>query len=127
MKFLGDVAIAQLTIDHLRRQGHNAIRVVDRLPPTASDAEIVRLATTEGRVILCFDLDFGALVALAGGRSPSVVTFRTTKQRPTYINRRLDAILEDIEEDLLRGALATVEDHRVRVRSLPVRSTRGRS
>ena len=71
-------------------------------------------------MILCFDLDFAALVALSRERLPSVITFRTSLHSPAYVNQRLDAVLPEIEPEIARGALATVEDGRVRVRSLPI-------
>jgi predicted nuclease of predicted toxin-antitoxin system len=122
MRFIGDIPIARLPIEYLSRQGHDAISVRDRLPPSARDPEIVRVAAAEKRVILCFDLDLAGLVALPGESLPSVITFRTTKRRAEYVNERLDAVLPEIAEDLSRGALATVEDRRVRVRPLPVAS-----
>ena len=120
MRFLGDIPIAGATLRHLEQQGHDAISVRDRLVPTAPDAEILRLAVAERRVILCFDLDFGTLVALSGERLPSVVTFRTRRRKAAFINQRLDDVLPQIVEDLAKGVLATVEDRRVRIRRLPV-------
>ncbi len=120
MKFLGDIPISRRTLQHLQNQGHDAVATGERLAPTASDAEIIRLAANEGRVILCFDLGFAELVALSGEKLPSLITLRTARQQPDFINRRLDEVLPEIAEDLERGALATVEDHRVRVRPLPV-------
>ena len=118
MKFLGDIPISRRTLQHLQNQGHDAVAAGDRLAPTASDTEIIRLAASDGRVILCFDLGFAELVALSGEKLPSLITFRTTRQQPEFINRRLDDVLPGIAEELERGALATVEDHRVRVRPL---------
>ena len=122
MRFLGDIPIGRTTLEHLRRQGHDAVGLRDRLRPTACDADIVRLAAAEDRIILCFDLGFSSLVALAGVQLPSVVTFRTRRHGAEYINQRLDAVLPEITLDLSRGALATVEDYRVRIRPLPVTS-----
>ena len=118
MKFLGDIPISRRTLQHLQNRGHDVVAAAERLPPTASDAEIVRLAAAEGRVILCFDLGFAELVALSGEKLPSLITFRTTRQQPDFINKRLDEVLPEIMEELERGALATVEDNRVRVRPL---------
>ena len=118
MKFLGDIPISRRTLQYLQNQGHDAVAAGERLAPTASDAEIIRLAASEERVILCFDLGFAELVALSGEKLPSLITFRTTRQQPDFINSRLDDVLPEIMEDLERGALATVEDHRVRVRPL---------
>jgi predicted nuclease of predicted toxin-antitoxin system len=120
MKFLGDVPIGRATIELLRQAGHDVVRAVDRLPPTATDGELVQLAVRDERVILCFDLDFGAIVAKSGHARPSVITFRTTRRHPAFINERLKEVLAQIEADLPRGVLVTIEDWRVRVRPLPV-------
>ena len=118
MKFLGDIPISRRTLQHLQNRGHDVVAAGERLAPTASDAEIVRLAASEGRVILCFDLGFAELVALSGEKLPSLITFRTTRQQPDFINNRLDEVLPEIMQELEQGALATVEDRRVRVRPL---------
>ena len=120
MKFLADIPIARATIQHLIEQGHDVASVRSRLSPTASDPAIIRLAASENRVILCFDLDFSSLVALSNEKLPSIITFRLSKSHPRVINERLDRILPDILDELSRGALGTVEDHRVRIRRLPI-------
>ena len=118
MKFLGDIPISRRTLQHLQNQGHDTVATGERLAPTASDSEIIRLAANEGRVILCFDLGLAELVALSEEKLPGLITFRTTEQQPDFIHRRLDEVLPEIAGDLERGALATVKDHRVRVRPL---------
>jgi predicted nuclease of predicted toxin-antitoxin system len=120
VKFLGDVPIGRATIEFLRQAGHDVVRAADRLSGTAADAELVQLAIGEDRVVLCFDLDFGAIVAASGERRPSVITFRTTRRSAAFINERLKNALSEIEGDLSRGVLVTIEDRRVRVRPLPV-------
>ena len=76
----------------------------------------------ESRIVLCFDLGMAQLVALSGKQLPSIVTLRTTRQSAAFVSERLDAVLPKIADELDRGALATVEDSRVRVRSLPIPS-----
>lgn len=120
MKFLADIPIGRATTAYLQKHGHDCVRVADRLLPTASDSEIVRLAAIENRVIICFDLGMASIVALSGHKLPSVITFRTKRQSAEVINAKLDAILPALSADLENGVLATVEDRRVRVRRLPV-------
>lgn len=120
MKFLADVPIGRATVEFLRQAGHDVLRSVDRLAATASDVELVEFAIRENRAILCFDLDFSAIVATSGQHRPSVITFRTTRRKATVVNDRLKQVLAEIEAELTRGVLVTVEDSRVRVRPLPV-------
>lgn len=68
MKFLGDIPIGRATIEHLAAHGHDAVHVSALLPSTVTDLEIVVAAIREGRTILCFDLDFSAIVAVSGLR-----------------------------------------------------------
>ena len=122
MRFLADIPIGRSTIEYLKGSGHDVLRVSDRLSATASDSEIVRLAVAESRIVLCFDLGVAQLVALSGKQLPSIVTLRMTRQSALFVNERLGAVLPMIAEELDRGALAAVEDFRVRVRSLPILS-----
>lgn len=120
MRFLCDIPIGRSTIEHLRAQGHDVVAASERLSPRASDADIVELALAEDRIVLCFDLDFGAIVSLSRSSLPSVITFRTSQRGAVVLNTRLDAILPVLAVDLTNGVLATVEDQRVRVRRLPI-------
>ena len=73
----------------------------------------------EGRVILTHDLDSGRIVAVSGSSVPSVVTFRLQIMRPPNANRYLADVLARFAADLASGALVSVNERAVRVRSLP--------
>ena len=120
MKLLLDIPFSRSTRDRLAELGHDVISVMDRAPANASDAEIVRIAVAEKRVVLCFDLDFAAIVATSGDVRPSVVTLRTTRRGPGFVTPVLERLLPAIEHELRAGCLVSVEDDRVRVRSLPI-------
>jgi hypothetical protein len=70
--------------------------------------------------VICFDLDFGRLVATSAAVKPSVMTFRTTGRGAAFVERKLEEILPSVLRDLDAGALVVIEDHAVRVRLLPV-------
>jgi len=120
MRFLADMGLAQSTIAFLRAQGHDAVHLRDQGLQQLEDIDIVQKARTEGRVILTHDLDFGRIVALGGTRVPSVITFRLSDMRPSQVNQRLLSVLERFTEQLEMGALVSVTDNGIRVRSLPV-------
>jgi predicted nuclease of predicted toxin-antitoxin system len=106
---------------HGRQLGHDVTRVADVLAPTATDTQIVDEAIRDDRVILTQDLDFSALVAVSGRSVPSVVSLRLSSARVETVNARLTRVLPMLEADLAAGAIAVVEDLRVRTRKLPVR------
>lgn len=77
-------------------------------------------ASSEKRVILTFDLDFGEIAALAKGDKASVVVFRLHNTRTFNVIKRLAAVLEVSIDALSKGAVITVEESRHRIRYLPV-------
>jgi predicted nuclease of predicted toxin-antitoxin system len=114
------MGLAQSTIAFLREQGHDATHLRDLGLQQLPDIEIVQKARVEDRVILTHDLDFGRIVALGGTRVPSVITFRLSDMRPIQVNQRLLSVLKRFAEQLEMGALVSVTDGGIRVRSLPV-------
>jgi predicted nuclease of predicted toxin-antitoxin system len=120
MRLLADMHISPRTIEFLRANGHDVVRVSDILPAQASDETIVSRADEDGRTVLTQDLDFSAIIALTGRKSPSLVSLRLLSTRIEYVNAMLAKVLPGLEEPLQRGAIVTVEDQRVRVRELPI-------
>jgi predicted nuclease of predicted toxin-antitoxin system len=120
MRLLADMHISPRTVEFLRTLGHDVVRVSEILLPQASDETIVSRADEHGRIILTQDLDFSAIIALTGQQSPSLVSLRLASSRVEYVNTVLAKVLPEVEEQLLAGAIVTVEDQRVRVRQLPI-------
>ncbi|MEQ1794565.1 MAG: DUF5615 family PIN-like protein [Nitrospira sp.] len=120
MRLLADLHIAPRTVQFLRSLGHDALRVTDLLPATASDESIVERAAKDQRIILTQDLDMTAIIALSRRQYPSLVTLRLSSVRVEFVNSILQRTLPVLEHDLLQGALVTIEDSRVRLRRLPL-------
>ena len=120
MKFLANMGISPDTVSWLRSQGHDAVHLHERGWERLSDSEILEKAREEGRVLLTHDLDFGQLLALSGATSPSVIVFRLADMRPDSVNRHLDWVLQQAADDLERGAIISVREGQIRVRSLPI-------
>ena len=120
MKLLADQHISPRTVDFLRGLGHDAVRVVDRLPSDASDREILEVASREGCVVLTQDLDFTGLVALREPAGPSLVILRLGSPGVERVNQVLQLVLPAVEDDLRRGAIVSIDDQRFRIRTLPV-------
>ena len=121
MRFLADAGISSRTVAFLRRSGHDTVHVRELVMQRAGDREIADRARSDGRVLLTFDLDFGAVLALGVMDRPSVVIFRLADERADSVNRRLGAVLSEESGALESGALLLVEDTRYRVRTLPIK------
>ena len=100
--------------------GHDVCRVTDLLPAMASDEAILECAVQEKRIILTQDLDGTSIIALSGRKTPSLASLRLASARVESVNDALQRIRPILQHELDLGALITVEDHRIRLRCLPV-------
>jgi predicted nuclease of predicted toxin-antitoxin system len=88
---------------------------------SAEDITILELTAKEGRVVISADTDFGTVLAQGRRRSPSIIRFRRgTERQPDRQATLLIANLPSLREELERGAIATIEQHRIRLRHLPI-------
>jgi len=84
------------------------------------DGEILHKARTEGRILLTHDLDFGELLAASGENLPGVIIFRLKDMRAENVSQHLFKILEQQSETLNKGAVCSVTERKIRIRSLPI-------
>ena len=87
----------------------------------APDTALMDWARMNGHLVLTHDLDFSALIALAGLRGPSVVHVRSHGILPAQIGDTVVEVLRTHQESLTAGAIITIDDAASRVRILPVR------
>lgn len=111
-------------VEWLRREGHDATHLREEGLQRAADVDVFAKAIAEERVVLTFDLDFGEIAAVSGGRKASVILFRLHDTRTPHLIDRLSAVLADCMPALEGGAVVIVEESRYRVRPLPVGSSR---
>lgn len=120
MKFLADMGISLKTVAFLHSLGHDAVHLADQSLERLPDRDIVAKARQEERILLVHDLGFGELVAASGAMLPSVITFRLRNMHPDRVNRALQRLLPQHGDALERGAMISVTEGQVRVRSLPL-------
>jgi len=120
IRFLANMNISPKSVDALRRQGWDILRVSELLPLNASDQEILDLDRQEGRVVVTQDLDFSTLLALGGYNRPGLITLRLSVSDPDAVTEKLQEVVPQFEESLQEGSVVTIEDVAVRVRKLPI-------
>jgi predicted nuclease of predicted toxin-antitoxin system len=121
MKFLVDNALSPLFAEKLREAGHDALHVGSISMHTADDDTIFEFAEQEDRVIISADTDFGALLALQDKPKPSLVLFRKLSQRRPQ--QQIEIFLTNLPnfiQHLEKGCVVVIEEHRIRIRSLPI-------
>jgi len=120
MKFLADMGISPQSITFLRRLGFDAVHLHELGLDRSSDKEIVVKAQNEGYVVLTHDLDFSELLALSGAKLPSVIILRLQNMRTRNVNHYLKILVTEHQTALNKGAIFSVTEGRIRVRSLPI-------
>lgn len=103
IRFLANMNISPKSVDALRRQGWDILRVSELLPLNASDQEILDLGRQEGRVVVTQDLDFSTLLALGGYNRPSLITLRRSVSDPDAVTEKLQEVVPQFEESLQEG------------------------
>jgi predicted nuclease of predicted toxin-antitoxin system len=120
VNFLADMGISPRVVDELRRKEHDAVHLAEQGLQRMSDADILEKARRENRILLTPDLDFGELLAASGGNLPSVIIFRLRDMRSANVSRHLFSIINQQSESLSRGAILSVTEQKVRIRTLPI-------
>ena len=120
MKFLVDVNVSPVVAKWLRDQGYDAVHLFELDLHTLEDIDIWAKAAQETRIIVTCDLDFPYLLSISEQSLPSVILFRL--EYPTSENEInwLKRIFLNTNEALIKGAIVTISDSKVRVRHLPL-------
>jgi predicted nuclease of predicted toxin-antitoxin system len=124
VRLLVDQNLARRVAAALRDAGHDAVHVAERDLASAEDDEILKLASSEERVIVSEDTDFGALLARARALKPSFVLIRAAEPlTPDGQVALLVANLPVVKDELLAGAIVVLARGRIRVRRLPIQTS----
>jgi predicted nuclease of predicted toxin-antitoxin system len=115
MRFLLDECVAKASAIRLRMLGHDVVRVGTdiRIP---EDEDILALASSEQRVLVTHDQDFGDLVFLKRQSAPhGIVLFRYEPPNPEEVARRLQTIIGSGLYEF-RAHMTVVDESKVRQR-----------
>lgn len=113
MKLLLDMNISPVWCEVLSAEGFEAVHWSTVGSPDAPDRE-------HGYVVFTHDLDFGAILANTGSKSPSVIQIRIPNIYPTSAGSLVLENLRQFSHELETGALISIDRERSRARILPI-------
>ena len=94
MRWLADECVAAALVAHLRAAGHDVAYMAE-LAPRASDADVIRRAYDEGRLLLTEDKDFGDLAFQFGlPATCGIVLFRLQAKSSTALAKLVAKALQ---------------------------------
>ena len=120
MKILVDMNLSPRWVDLLSAHGVEAVHWARVGAANAPDEAIMAYARLHGYTILTHDLDFSALLAILGGKQPSVIQFRGGSINPDDNAGLVSRLLRAFSADIEQGAIVTVDERKVRVHILPL-------
>lgn len=121
MKLLVDMNLSPVWVSFLAEAGFEAVHWSDIGTAEAADAELMLWAVEHECVVLTADLDFGAILAATRGVRPSVIQLRSDILTPYAVGGTVVVALRQAQQELLDGALVSVDPARARLRILPLK------
>jgi predicted nuclease of predicted toxin-antitoxin system len=122
LKLLFDMNLSPNTVDYFISRGYETLHWQKVGAPDATDAEIMRYAREHGFVVLTYDLDFGTILSITQADSPSVVQIRAKEALSEKVLSLVLDALNRTKDDLLKGAILTIDVEHIRLRLLPIGS-----
>jgi predicted nuclease of predicted toxin-antitoxin system len=120
MKLLLDQGTPRSTAALLRKAGIETVHTAEIGMAKTDDEEILRRASVDDHTVVTLDADFHALLALSHARKPSVIRIRIEGLHAEELCDLIQSIIEQCDEDLNTGAMISAQEHRIRVRHLPI-------
>ena len=120
MKIIIDMNLSPTWVSYLEKHGIEAKHWSQVGKANNPDSVILAWAKQHQCIVFTNDLDFGAILALSNGKTPSVFQLRTQDLLPHSIGKIVIENLERFQLELSQGALISLELDRAKVRILPI-------
>jgi predicted nuclease of predicted toxin-antitoxin system len=121
MKILVDMNLSPGWSRFLIENGFESIHWSEVGSGNPPDTELMQWAAQQDHVVLTADLDFGAILAATRSAKPSVVQIRSDLLTPHAVGSAVVAALRQSQQELLQGALISIDAMRARLRILPLK------
>ena len=116
MRFLVDRCAGRRLAEWLSNDGHDTLDA-QALGPDPGDRALLELATSENRILITLDMDFGELIYRHGVAHAGLI--RLPDVRVAQRIRIVAEIINRYSSELSAGAVVTVQGQRVRISHPP--------
>jgi predicted nuclease of predicted toxin-antitoxin system len=120
VRLLLDMGVARRAAILLREGGMDAVHLGERGLSRLPDADVLRLADSEGRVVVTLDAHFAAFLALSGATRPSVIHLRMEGLAFAAQAELVSLVCGRLAVELEAGCVVSVTAQGLRVRRLPI-------
>ncbi len=114
MKLLADENIGVAVVVFLRELGYNVVSIIET-SPGASDAEVLRRAYRDRRILVTSDTDFGELVYRQKKAHAGVILLRLSDETNANKIRVLEMVFSSYVQHL-KGNFVVATETKVRIR-----------
>jgi predicted nuclease of predicted toxin-antitoxin system len=115
VKFIVDESTGKAVVQLLRQLGYDVLAVSESMSQ-ASDADILKRALENSRILITNDKDFGELIYRSGKAHAGVILLRLSDERSANRVRVVRTVLEH-HLGRLSGNFVVASEKRLRVRS----------
>ncbi len=112
MKFLADQDVYAATVRFLQALGHDVATAAQLSLAQAEDAELLRLAHEQNRILVTRDRDYGSLVFVQGSGA-GVIYLRLLPSNQHVVHAEPDRVLTLYSEAELQSSFVVVEPHAI--------------
>ena len=119
-RILLDQCIPRSAATILRNGGWDAVHTGEIGLCRATDAYLLEYARNENRTIVTLDADFHAILAVESLSKPSVIRIRLEGLKGREMATLLQKIWSKIQPEVDAGAMVTVTEKSIRIKSLPI-------
>ena len=120
MNILVDMNLSPSWADFFTSAGFTAVHWSNEGAPNASDYELMQWAAQRDYIVLTADLDFAAILAATEGNRPSVILVRNDILTPDALGNAVLAVIQQAKDELIAGAIVSVDAEQARIRVLPL-------
>jgi predicted nuclease of predicted toxin-antitoxin system len=120
LKLLLDMNLSPDFAAYLRNRGIETQHWTEIGNPEASDVEIMEYASLNEYTVVTMDLDFGDILVSTQNVTPSVIQIRAKEAISEKVFALSFEAIRTAEQELLKGAILTIDIERSRLRMLPI-------